>query len=848
MPRLKPNNRYANELQRKGPFRTPIARSLLFAFWLGLAASPALAWEVVLQGRVADENGAAVREARVSVRPAAGAANAYTAETDPTGVFRIALPDSGDVLITVERDGYYALKDYPAHVESGQEVRLVVNSVREVFQSVNVNEQTSPVDVGQSQSQQRLSGTEVNDLPYANSHSLLSSLPLMPGVLLDPAGNLHINGSDPTQMLYLLNGFNITNPISGQFQTLLAVEGIRSVELSSGRFSPEFGKGSAGVLAVNTENGTDAFHYTATDFIPGLSLQQGLHLGNWYPRFGVSGPIVRGRAWFSDTFDSEYTEALVTGLPSGQNTSSGWAGSNLLHAQVNLTPSNIVFADFLFNIQNDWRVGLGALNPVSTTTTVRTRDYFGSIKDQIYLGRGALLEYGYAHTEYSTSQSPQGQNLYILGSQGDSGNYFVNATQAATRDEGMVQAFLPKFQLGGSHQLEVGTDIDWRHYDADFHRTGYEVLGRSGQLLSETLFPSPANFHVNDSEYSAYLLDTWRVSKRLQLNLGFREDQDQSIGAAGWSPRAAFSWSPFSSGHTKISGGYSITHDAVPMQVLGYPLDQAAVTTTYNSNGAAAGPPAVTTFAIGNSGLSLPRASNWTLDADHQLSAHVFLSAKYLRRRGTDEFAFVNTLDPNAPPSLLPLPGGESGGVYQLTNLRRDDYDSESVTIRQTLSGQYEWMATYTHSRALSNAILDPDTPQPLQVLTDLVPMPWDAPNRLLAWGYLPLPWKNWAISVLADMRSGFPFSVREPNGPIAGGVDSYRYPVNFDLNLAIERMVTLRGYRFALRGGVDNMTNQANPTAVNSVIGAPEYLHFLGDEGRHFVVRIRFFGRAGKK
>ena len=71
---------------------------------------------------------------------------------------------------------------------------------------------------------------------------------------------------------------------------------------------------------------------------------------------------------------------------------------------------------------------------------------------------------------------------------------------------------------------------------------------------------------------------------------------------------------------------------------------------------------------------------------------------------------------------------------------------------------------------------------------------------------------------------------------------------MNFDLNLAIERMVTIHGYRFALRGGVDNMTNQANATAVNNVTGAPQFLQFLGSEGRHFVVRIRFFGRAGPK
>jgi hypothetical protein len=219
-----------------------------------------------------------------------------------------------------------------------------------------------------------------------------------------------------------------------------------------------------------------------------------------------------------------------------------------------------------------------------------------------------------------------------------------------------------------------------------------------------------------------------------------------------------------------------------------------------------------------------------------------------LRRRGTDGFAFINTLAPDAPPSLLPLPGADAAGIYQLTNLRRDDYDSIALSVRQTFSGQFEWMAAYTHARAVSNGVLDPNTAQPLQVLPDLVPMPWDVPNRILGWAYLPLPWKNWAISALADMRSGFPFSVRDETGVIVGAVDSYHYPINFDLNIAIERMITLRGYRFALRGGMDNVTNQENPTAVNNVTGAANYLKFLGDEGRHFVVRVRFFGRAGGK
>jgi hypothetical protein len=807
---------------------------------------PLCAADVALHGRVVDENDAPVPEAHVSARSAS--VSARDTQTDPTGAFTLTLPGPGDFLVSVEREGYYELKDRPVHIAGTQELTLSINSVREVFQSENVDAKTSPVDVAQTQSQEHLSGTEVNDMPFANSHNLLNSLTLIPGVVQEATGALHVNGSSPSQVLYLLNGFNITNPISGQFQTLLAVEGIRSVDLSSGRSSPEFGKGTAGVLGISTENGTDAFHYTATDFIPGLSIQDGLHLGNWYPRFGISGPIVRGRAWFADTFDSQYNETVVTGLPKDQNTRIGWAGSNMLHTQVNLTASNILFADFLVNVENEDRVGLGPLTPVSTTSTVDTREYFGSIKDQQYFGHGALVEFGYAHNYFSDAQTPQGQNLYLISPLGNSGNYFVSSTQAAARDQGLIHAYLPKFHFAGAHQIEVGGDADWLHYNADFRRTGYEVFGPSGQLISETLFPAPASFHVGDTEASSFLLDTWRVSKQLQFTLGIRQDWDQRISDVAWSPRLAFSWSPFASARTRISGGYSITHDAVTLGMLGTPLDQTAFTTLYNPDGTPAGPATLTIFTIPNSGLVLPRAANWTLDVAHQLSEHVVVTAKYLRRRATDGFAFINTLDPNAPPSLLPLPNAASGGIYQLTNLRRDDYDSVVLSVRQTLSGQFEWMASYTRSRALSNAVLDPNTTQPLQVLPNLAPMPWDAPNRFLAWAYLPLPWKNWAISGLADLRTGFPFSVRDPSGVVEGAVDSYRYPLNFDLNIAIERMFTFQGYRFALRGGIDNLTNQANPTAVNNVTGVPQFLQFLGNEGRHFVVRIRFFGRVGDK
>ena len=587
----------------------------------------------------------------------------------------------GDYLLDVQRQGYYELKNRPAHVESTQELTLVIATVREVFQSVNVNEQPSPVDIAQTQNEQRLTGTEINDIPYPSSHSLRNAMKIMPGVVQDPAGGLHFNGSSENQVQYMLNGFDIADPITANFRTTLAVEGIRSMDYSSGRYSPEYGKGSAGVLTINTETGTDAFHYTATDFIPGARFQQGLRLGNWYPRVGLSGPIVRRRAWFSDSFAFEYTNSLITGLPAGENTRNGWTGSNLLHTQVNYHAAEYPFRGFPGDPEHRKPLRAGRSGPHFNHVYLRNRQYFGSVKDQMYVGDHALVELGYAHSDFSDTQTPQGQGLYIFAPTGRSGNYFVTSTQDASRDELRLHGYLPPFHLAGSHQIDAGADAEFLRYNGNFQRTGYTLIGLAGDILSQTSFIGPGISALDDKVAAAWVQDTWRISKRFQIDAGLREDWDELVADMGWSPRVSFSWAPFAAGHTRVAGGYSITHDAIPLEPFGRVMDQTGLTTQY-ANGVPVGPPVLTTFAPG-AALKLPRATNWSLSADREFQSHITARIAYLRRRGTDGLTFVNTLAPDAEPSLLPLANGSAPGNYQLSSLRRDDFDSVQVTVRR---------------------------------------------------------------------------------------------------------------------------------------------------------------------
>ena len=327
------------------------------------------------------------------------------------------------------------------------------------------------------------------------------------------------------------------------------------------------------------------------------------------------------------------------------------------------------------------------------------------------------------------------------------------------------------------------------------------------------------------------------------MDAGLREDWDELVRQWALSPRLSASYAPFSDARSKITVGYAIVHDATNLSLFSRPLDQQAVTVPYSTAGVP-GTPLVTTFVAGRN-LKLPRYDKWSAGVEHDFGHRISGSAEWLRKRGRDGFVY-SPAGGSAPASIQPIFLSYGfGGTYALANQRRDAYDEVAFTARQSFGDQYGWMASYVRSRATSNAVLDVSVDQPLQVLNNFGRMPWDAPNRLLGWGYFPLLGKHWAIAFLADYRSGFPFAVTDASGTVVGRVDSHRYPSDFDLNVHLERRFTFHGYRLAIRAGVNNLTGHRNPTAVNSVIGAPQYLQFFGDEGRHIVFRVRFFGRA---
>jgi len=824
-----------------------LARLPEVVVWCAFCVS-ALRAEVVLVGRVVDENNAALGSATVSLVAAGGpAAAAVRAVCDPTGVFTLNLPGPGCYLVTIEKEGFFRLEHQAIELSEGRnEFSFTLNRVRELFESVDVVASLPPIDFDRASPQQSVTGTEILNAPYPNTHSLKNAMRIVPGVVQDPSGRLHQHGGDENQTLYILDGFNISDPLTGMFDTRLSVEGVQSVDVASGSYSAQYGKGSVGTISITTPMGSDRLRYSATNFIPGVETSKGVYIGNWTPRVNLSGPIRKGRAWFSDSFDLQYDQHVVRELPEGQDRTASWRFSNLISTQVNLGPSNVLHAGFLVNFWTFPLSGLSPLDPPETTVDRRSRQWFAYVKDHQYFGRGAMLEAGYAANRTFGREIPQGSGLYVLLPDGKRGNYFVDAVRQGSRDQWIVNGFLPSFHLGGQHQVKAGLDFNWLEYYQDAHRTGFEQYRADSSVSRRVTFAGSGELFRSNFEASSYVQDSWRLRPRLLVELGLRQDWDQLRRKNNVSPRLGVAWQPPGLENTKVSASYAMLYGATNLRLFTRHMAKYSFSTYFDRAGEVVRGPTLNYFTIDNDRLRSPTDRHWNVSLEQRLPWDFYARASYLRRRQDNAFTYWNELQGTSTSAVQCVNGTECEveGVFNLTNSRKDKYDAVEMTLRKTFRGQYTWMGSYTWSRARSNSAADINIDDPIRYSDTLGPMPWDTPNRTISWGYFPLPWKNWALAYLLEWRDGFPFTAHDDDGNSVGGVNSMRFPDYFELNVHLERTFVLLNYRWALRGGVNNITDHQNPITVISNIDSPRYLTYYGGSPRSFNFRFRWLGK----
>ena len=807
---------------------------------------------------VTDENGVAVSSARVFLRSLAQPA--VLCQSDFSGRCRFPLLPAGQYQLRVEKEGFYALVEPSVQITAGSAIEVSISHQQEVREIVDVHESPPAIDPAQISAQETISGLDVINIVFPVTHDYRNALNFIPGVVADQFGQPHVAGAQTYQTVTLLDGFNVTQPANGLLLVRVSTDAFRSIQVEPSREPAEAGKGSGGLLSLNTGIGDDHFRFSATDFIPSIQNKRGWRFDQFLPRVTFSGPIEKGKMWFYNAFDGEYDNIVFDELPAGDDNDHALRLGNLTKVQTNLTARNILTTSFLVNHLHDQYALLSPLSPQSTTPKNVASAYIASIKDQHYFAGGQLLETGFAFDRYDADLTPYGTLPYQPTPTTAFGNYHLSQQTQAQRWQALSNLYLPPRQWHGRHDFKLGVDLDRISYNAEFNRQPIAFLTStvtSAQPADicftatqdvnfpctrySTFGPTPLHQQYN-TEVSAYAEDRWSITNRLLIAPGIRLDWDEIVRHALLSPRLAGTYVLDSSGNTKLSAGIGLVYDATPIFLIARPYAGSRQDTFFSVNPTCIPAcvtttgPIPTTFSPNTSALQAPRFLNWSLGLEKKLPAAVYLKAEFLDRRGTRGFVY-DTLN------------NTSSGNFILQNTRDDHYTAFQLTLRHNFRENYTLMGSYTRSSAHSNQALDFNVDNPILSPQQPGPYSWDTPNRFLSWGYLPffnLPIiHHLELAYSLEARTGFPFTLFNDQQQLISAPGAYRFPEYFSLNLQPEKRFHLFGYYLALRGGFDNITGRCNAYVVNSTIDPTHPLPtFTACQGRSFTSRIRLLGK----
>ena len=792
---------------------------------------------------VKDETGLAVSSARVKLSPP-GSQAALRVSTDFAGRAEFTGLAAGAYTVSVEKEGFYAQLNTAVPVGQTESVDITLPHQQEYKETVNVVSSAPVIDPAQTSASEQLTGQEIIELPYPTTRDIRNALPLLPEVLPDNSspGQVHVAGAASNQTLYNLDGFDVSQPVSGLLDVRVSTDAVRSVDVLTSRYSAASGWGSGGVINLETGMGDDHFRLFATDFVPSLQDRRGIHINNTTPRFTFSGPLRKGKAWFYEAVEGEYDFNIFTELPPGQDADHYWRYSNLTRVQFNLTDGNRLTGSYLYNHSNEDHAGLSLIQPLSTTTDqVKSAD-LASLKDQNTWSNGALFEAGFSFLQFTSGALPLGNLPYVQLPGSASGNYYLTSSSTVRRYEGLANLYLPPAEWHGHHQFTLGAAFE-RTSDEQFAtRKPFDIETISRVLVRSVSFTGPGSFHQDLFAGNVFLQDRWSPVSSLLLEPGVRFDEDDLLRRALVSPRVAATWTFGREKQTKLSAGAGLYYDRADLDKLTRPLAGSRQDVFYAPDGITPLGPAVTTiFQADPRALRASRSLNWSFALERKLPSTIYFKAEFLEKRGHHGFDYVDE-------GLIVSPSGlPSSGVFTLQNGRRDKYDAVTLTFRHTLKQQYPLFFAYTRSKARSNAALDSTLDVPFFSPQLAGPLPWDSPNRIQSWGAAPfhLPWIHaLEFDYSFDWRTGYPYNLINLEQELVGLPGQARFPDFASLNLHVEKRFHLFGFDWALRGGFNNITGRRDPVIVDNNIDSPTFGAFGDFQHRAFTGRIRFLGR----
>jgi hypothetical protein len=310
---------------------------------LVVVATSLAAQTAEITGRVADQSGAVIRDAKVTVTNLqTGVARVVLSNKD--GYYTAALLTRGGYDIVAESTGFEQTRLSGLTLDEGQVLRQdLTMTVGAITQSVDVSAAGALLQTEEASLTRVVRNKDVVDLPNVGRNPLaLAALDagVRPTGLFGstPVGafdgaRASIAGASPSATNHMVDGTAAENQTSGTLMIPLSVDATEEFRIISKNPSAEYGRTGGGVINIISKAGTNEFHGSAYEFLRNTVLNANDFFNNIvgagkpplvFNEFGatVGGPIRKSKTFFFFNAESYYQNN--TGSATSTATTSGF--------------------------------------------------------------------------------------------------------------------------------------------------------------------------------------------------------------------------------------------------------------------------------------------------------------------------------------------------------------------------------------------------------------------------------------------------------------------------------------------------------------------------------------------
>jgi hypothetical protein len=273
-----------------------------------------------IQGTVTDQSGAAVSNAKVTIKNTAlgierntqtNSTGAYEVPALPPGVYSVQVQIAGfetqlakDVVLEVSKN---SVQNFGLKVASTSEV-VTVEATAPIIESTTIT-------VGQTINQRTVQEIPLNGRHFVDLGLLIpgSVTPPQNGFLTAPLrgqGSFAFNtaGNREDTVNFMVNGINLNDMVQNQITFQPSINTVSEFKVDNSTYSAEFGRNSGAIVNIATRSGSNAFHGELFEFIrnnaldarnffnPVGTLQSPFKRNQFGAAFG--GPIKKDKTFF----------------------------------------------------------------------------------------------------------------------------------------------------------------------------------------------------------------------------------------------------------------------------------------------------------------------------------------------------------------------------------------------------------------------------------------------------------------------------------------------------------------------------------------------------------------------